>query len=133
MIERNEEDNFDGKGNSDRKLILELFKHQANITAELDYQQNKREKEIFERIDGTKTSVYEEKEKLNKFVEDLPQDYSPKFGLFFSALGKLAGWTDEEMSYYRKPHLGPKTINEIIYSRFPKKTMEHIYNKNPQR
>src|SRR5882672_2559909 len=110
----------------DRLSILELFNRQANDKAE-DVHKKKlaRERDIFELNNGKKTSVFEEREKLRKVTEELPQNHEPKFRLFFPALGKLANWTDEEMKAYHKPALAAKTIIEVIYDRFPKDVMLH--------
>lgn len=85
----------------------------------------------FELLNGKKTSLFEEKELLKKIISELPKNYEPKFAAFFPALGKLVNWSEEVLKAYHKPPIAAKTINEVIYERFPKDVVEHIHSKNP--
>jgi hypothetical protein len=113
--------------------VLELFTREADEDAAAAHAARtlSREHEVFERINGIQTSVYEINQRINKIIEDLPQNHEPKFRLFFAALGKLAGWTEEQINSYHKPPLAAQTINSVIYGRFPKDVIQHIHRKNP--
>jgi hypothetical protein len=117
---------------TDIHSLLELFNRQADDKAETAFKnKQQRERDIFQLHNGAWTSIHEEREKIRKVTEDLPQDHEPKFRQFFPALGKIAGWTEEELKSYHKPVLAAKTINEVVYDRFPKDVMAHIQAKNP--
>lgn len=85
----------------------------------------------FELLNGKKTSLYEEKQLLKKIISELPKNYEPKYATFFPALGRLLNWSPEILKSYHKPPIAAKTINEVIYDRFPKEVVEHIHAKNP--
>lgn len=111
---------------------LELFNLKADELAEESYKRKLRiEKEVYELRNGESTSIYKEKEKIRLLIENTPQNYQPKFSQFFNELGRLDNWSVEEMRSYHKPPIAAKTINEIIYGRFPKEVIEHIQAKNP--
>lgn len=90
-----------------------------------------RENEKFQLLGGGETSIRQLKEERKKFLSAVPQNYEPKFGEFFPALGKLVGWSEEELKAYHKPHIAAVTINEVIYDRFPREVRLHIDIKNP--
>jgi len=110
-------------------LLFDLTK-QADELAEAERKRLEREKLKFELLNGSTTSIFEEKQKIEKLLSEFPINYDPKFSEFFQVLGQLVGWSDE-MKYYRKPPIAAKTIIEVIYSRFSGDVLLHIDNKNP--
>lgn len=116
----------------DRQSVLNFFKNVADDKAELFYQSKlKRERETIELMGGRKTSLHEEQTRKAKLIESIPQNYGPKYSQFFSELGRLAKWTDEEIKRFAKPQIAPKFINKYIYARFPPDVVNHILENNP--
>lgn len=64
-------------------------------------------------------------------IEAIPQNYGTKYTQFFSALGDLAKWSDEQRAAYHKAHIAPKIISDFIYSRFLPDVKIHLEEKNP--
>jgi len=117
---------------AERQSLLDLFSKQADEKAKTAYERKAiQERETIELYSGRRTSVFEEREKLRKILEDLPQDYEPKFSQFFAAMGRLLNWSEEEKRAYHKPAIVAKTINEVFYDRFPKDVITYIHEKNP--
>lgn len=116
---------------AERQLLMFDLTKQADDLAEATKKRIEREKLKIELIGGGYTSIYEEKQKIQKILSDFPVNYEPKFSEFFSALGKLLGWTEEESANYHKPPMAAKTINEVIYARFTPDVIQHIHQKNP--
>ncbi len=130
---KQEEDNEENPNKLiDKQSILDLFNRKADEKAKTAYERKTaQENELFELNNGQKTSVANEKIKLQKIMEQKPQDHDPKFTLFFPALGKLDNWSEEEIKAYHKPPIAAKIINAVIYDRFPKEVILHIHAKNP--
>lgn len=116
---------------ADRQTLLFDLTKQADDLAEIERKKREREKLKFELLNGSSTSIYEEKQKIEKLLSELPINYDPKFSDFFPALGSLMGWSEEETKNYKKPPIAAATINEVIYSRFSSEVLVHIHKKNP--
>jgi hypothetical protein len=117
---------------SDRQSILAFVKETADVDAKEVFEKKLlREKEEFLLMNGSFTSIHDEREKQNNLLAEFPQNHEPKFTYFFPALGKLMGWTEAQMNAYHKPAIAAKTINECIYDRFTDDVKSHIYSKNP--
>lgn len=113
-------------------MLLDVFNKKADDKADAAFRKKlKIESEVFELQNGAKTTIALERQKMRKITEDFPQTHEPKFRNFFPALGKIAGWTEEQLKAYHKPHIAPKIIRGSIYDRFPKDVMQHIHSKNP--
>ncbi|MCX2430662.1 P63C domain-containing protein [Pedobacter sp. GR22-10] len=125
-------DQFPVDRQTEMSMLLDLFNKKADDKAEVVFRRKlKIESEVFELQNGLKTTIAIEREKIRKVTEDFPQPHDPKFRDFFPALGKIAGWTEEEMKAYHKPRIAPTIIKSSIYNRFPKDVMAHIQSKNP--
>ncbi|RRN77191.1 hypothetical protein EIM50_20875 [Pseudoxanthomonas sp. SGD-10] len=112
--------------------LLDVFSKKADDKAEAAFRKKlKIDSEVFELQNGVKTTIALEREKIRKVTEDFPQAHDSKFSEFFPALGKIAGWTEEEMKSYHKPRIAPAIIRTLIYDRFPKDVMQHIQSRNP--
>jgi len=128
----NSEGNESFQSEIDRQSVLDLFKNVADDKAESFYQSKlKRDRETIELIGGRKTSIHEEEKRKAKLIESIPQNYGPKYSQFFSEIGKLAKWTDEEIKRFAKPQIAPKFINKYIYGRFPPDVVSHLLERNP--
>ncbi|MFA5409488.1 MAG: P63C domain-containing protein [Bacilli bacterium] len=116
----------------DRSSVLELFTKVADKEAKLAFFKKQiEESQPIELQNGKTTSILEERNRYRKIFEDIPQVYEPKFSRFFDEFGKMMGWSEEKLKVYHKPHIVPQTINEVVYSRFPKEVVLHIQTKNP--
>lgn len=116
----------------DRQSVLDFFKRKVDEKVKTAQQRAAaQEQEIFELVNGKRTSIHDEKEKQRKILSSIPQNHEPKFCQFFQALGELMNWTEDEKKRYHKPKVAPNTINEVIYDRFPRTVVAHIHSKNP--
>jgi hypothetical protein len=123
----------DFETSEDRQVIInELLKQtEEKAREEFSAKQLVFEKERIALLGGGSTSVFEQKEALKRFVSDEAMEYGSKFSEFFKVFGELMKWSEGETNAFRKPAIVARTINEIIYARFPNGVMEHIYINNP--
>lgn len=129
---KKEENGQSVNGASLRQEMADLFAGKADAKARSAHEiKLARDKRLFELNSGEFTSVFEEQEKMRKMIEDEAQNYDPRFANYLAAFGKLMNWPEETIKAYRKPEPTAKTINEVIYDRFPKYIRDHIYEKNP--
>lgn len=115
----------------DREYLSELLFAETEDKTRATVAANERfKKETFYYINGSAFTIGQLESDYNAYIAEAEAKYEPKFSLFFKLFGDMCNWTDQQRKAYRKPVEAPKTIIEVIYSRYPDGMLQYLRAHN---